>query len=129
MVDSTEISITALYENCGSNHGCNPRRELLDCEVHLPERNLGAKIKELISIVSYSMFHQWIRSREDTQTHLAKPKEGKSGRPRVEESISEAILCIRQETNWGYTKIVQALRDSGILSPARRLKMSWCEQA
>ena len=126
MVDSTEISITALYENCGSNHECNPRSELLDCEVHLPKRNLGAKIKELISIVSYSMFRKWVRSIEEASSHRAKPQEGKSGRPRVEESISEAILRIRKETNWGYTKIVQALRDSGILSPARRLKMSWC---
>ena len=76
-------------------------------------KKLGAKIKELISIVSYSTFRKWVRSIEDAPTHRAKPKEGKSGRPRVEESISDAILRIRKETNWGYTKIVQALRRLG----------------
>jgi transposase len=76
-------------------------------------KKLGAKIKDLISIVSYSTFRKWVRSIEDAPTHRAKPKEGKSGRPRVEESISDAILRIRKETNWGYTKIVQALRRLG----------------
>ena len=75
-------------------------------------KKLGAKIKELISIVSYSTFREWVRSLEDAPTHRAKPKEGKSGRPRVEESIT-AILGIRKETYWGYTKIVQALRRLG----------------
>ncbi len=40
-------------------------------------------------------------------------KIAKHGRPRIEESISEAILRIRKETGWGYTKIVQAMRRLG----------------
>jgi putative transposase len=31
-------------------------------------------------------------------------------RPRIEESLSATIICIRKETGWGYTKIIQALR-------------------
>ena len=42
-----------------------------------------------------------------------KAKDAKPGRPRVEESISEAIIRIRKETGWGYTKIVQAMRRLG----------------
>ena len=76
-------------------------------------KKLGAKIKKLISIVSYSTFRKWVRNNEDAPTHRAKPKEVKSGRPRVEECISDAILRIRKELNWGYTKIVQALRRLG----------------
>jgi putative transposase len=35
------------------------------------------------------------------------------GRPRIEETVSEAIIRIKNETGWGYTKIVQALRQLG----------------
>jgi putative transposase len=37
-------------------------------------KELGAKIKELISIVSYSTFRKWVRSIEDASPHRAKPK-------------------------------------------------------
>ncbi len=76
-------------------------------------KKLGAKIMELISIVSYSTFRKWVRNVEDTPTKRPKSKDGKSGRPRIEESISEAIIRIRKETDWGYTKIVQAMRRLG----------------
>lgn len=76
-------------------------------------KKLGARIKELISIVSYSTFRKWVRSVEDAPDKRPKPKDAKPGRPRVEESISEAIIRIRKETGWGYTKIVQAMRRLG----------------
>ncbi|XZE51510.1 integrase core domain-containing protein [Planctomycetaceae bacterium SH139] len=49
----------------------------------------------------------------DFQATAPKAKDAKPGRPRVEESISEAIIRIRKETGWGYTKIVQAMRRLG----------------
>ena len=76
-------------------------------------KKLGARIKELISIVSYSTFRKWVRNVEDATAQRPKPKDAKPGRPRVEESISEAIIRIRTETGWGYTKIVQAMRRLG----------------
>jgi putative transposase len=76
-------------------------------------KKLGARIKELISIVSYSTFRKWVRSVEDAPDKRPKPKDAKPGRPRVEESISEAIIRVRKETGWGYTKIVQAMRRLG----------------
>ncbi len=73
---------------------------------------LGARIKEIISIVSYSTFRRWIRQMEESTEKRTK-KIAKHGRSRIEESISEAILRIRKETGWGYTKIVQAMRRLG----------------
>ncbi len=76
-------------------------------------KKLGARIKELISIVSYSTFRKWVRSMEDVVPTRPKSKTDKSGRPRIEEDISATIIRIRKETNWGYTKIVQAMRRLG----------------
>ena len=76
-------------------------------------QKLGARIKELISIVSYSAFRRWVRELEEAPSKRPQNKDGKSGRPRVEESVSDAIIRIRRETGWGYTKIVQALRRLG----------------
>ena len=76
-------------------------------------KKLGARIKELISIVSYSTFRKWIREIEDAPSKRSAKPDQATGRPRIEESVSEAILRIRKETDWGYTKIVQALRRLG----------------
>jgi len=67
----------------------------------------------LISIVSHSTFRKWVRNVEDAPDKRSKPKGPKPGRPRVEESISEAIIRIRTETGLGYTKSVQARRRLG----------------
>jgi putative transposase len=77
-------------------------------------KKLGPRIKELISIVSYSTFRRWIRNVEDGPTKRPRPNaEGKPGRPRTDESISDTIIRIRKETGWGYTKIVQTMRRLG----------------
>jgi len=38
-------------------------------------KKLGGRIKELISIVSYSTFRKWVRSIEDTPDKRPKPKD------------------------------------------------------
>jgi putative transposase len=77
-------------------------------------KKLGPRIKELISIVSYSTFRRWIRNMEDGPSKRPKPKsESKPGRPRTDESIADTIIRIRKETGWGYTKIVQTMRRLG----------------
>ena len=76
-------------------------------------KKLGARIKDLISIVSYSTFRKWVRVFEDTNSTRPKSKTGKKGRPRIEESLSDIIIRIRKETGWGYTKIIQAIRRLG----------------
>lgn len=70
---------------------------------------LGAKLAGLISIVSYATFRKWVRTMEDEPRERPKPDAGQVGRPRLEESVSDAIIRIKNETGWGYTKIVQAL--------------------
>ena len=76
-------------------------------------KKLGGRIKVLISIVSYSTFRKWVRSLEDTPDKRPKAN-GQTGRPRVEESLSDLIIRIRKETGFGYTKILQELRRLGI---------------
>ena len=76
-------------------------------------KKLGPRIRELISIVSYSTFRKWMRSIEDGPKNRPANPSGKSGRPRIDESISDAIIRIRKETGWGYTKIVQTMRRLG----------------
>ncbi|WP_168566047.1 integrase core domain-containing protein [Crateriforma spongiae] len=77
-------------------------------------KKLGPRIKDLISIVSYSTFRRWIRNMEDGPTKRPRSNaEGKPGRPRTDESIAETIIRIRKETGWGYTKIIQAMRRLG----------------
>ena len=77
-------------------------------------KKLGPRIKDLISIVSYSTFRRWIRNMEDAPAKRPKSKsENKPGRPRTDESIADTIIRIRKETGWGYTKIVQAMRRLG----------------
>ena len=74
---------------------------------------LGARLAGLISIVSYETFRKWVRRFEDAPGHRRVPPTAKGGRPRIAESLNEAIIRIKQETGWGYTKIVQALRQLG----------------
>ena len=57
-------------------------------------KKLGARIKDLISIVSYSTFRKWVRVTEDASPTRPKSKTGKKGRPRIEESLSDIIIRI-----------------------------------
>ena len=50
---------------------------------------------------------------EETNPKRSKSKTGKKERPQIEESLSDTIIRIRKETNWEYTKIIQALRRLG----------------
>jgi len=76
-------------------------------------KGLGPRIKELISIVSYSTFRKWVRSVEDGPVQRPNAKGRKPGRPRVDEDLAATIIRIRRETGWGYTKIVQTVRRLG----------------
>jgi putative transposase len=81
-------------------------------------QKLGARIKEVISIVSYSTFRRWVRQMEGDEL-AAKSTEPKpavppvQGRPKTDEDVRELIIRIRTETGWGYTKIRQALNRLG----------------
>jgi len=79
-------------------------------------KKLGARIKEVLSIVSYSTFRRWVREMEDGAGQ-AKPKDDqpakKPGRPKTAEGIPELIVRISTETGWGYTKIGQAVKRLG----------------
>jgi putative transposase len=50
---------------------------------------------------------------EATPKTGSRKKVARAGRPRVEVGVHDAIIRIRKETGWGYTKIVQATRRLG----------------
>ncbi len=76
---------------------------------------LGGKIKDVMSIVSYSTFRKWVRSMEDDAPKPTKrtAKRG-TGRPKLDEDVRDTIIRIRKETGFGYTKILQELRRMGV---------------
>jgi putative transposase len=59
-------------------------------------KHLGPRLAQLISIVTYPTFRKWVRWVEDCPHKRRKP--ASLGRPRLEESLSEAIIRIRKET-------------------------------
>ena len=81
-------------------------------------RDLGVKLRELISIVSYSTFRRWIREAE--ATHIARqPPPQPTGRPRTVSDIRELVVKLARENSWGYTLILGALRKLGITHISR----------
>ena len=86
-------------------------------------KKLGGKIKDVMTIVSYSTFRRWVRKMEDDAASPAK-KSAKPGigRPRLEEDIRETIIRIRKETGFGYTKILQELRRMGVYVSRQTVK-------
>lgn len=88
-------------------------------------RKLGAKLRELMTIVTYPTFCKWVREREaaaskksaDTDAEPAASEAAgpqKPGRPRTAEEIRAFIIQLRKESNKGYTLILGELRKLGI---------------
>ncbi|TWU54889.1 Integrase core domain protein [Rubripirellula tenax] len=78
-------------------------------------RKLGGKIKDVMTIVSYSTFRRWVRKMEsNTPTPEKRSAKRGTGRPKVEEDVRDTIIRIRKETGFGYTKILQELRRMGV---------------
>jgi putative transposase len=75
---------------------------------------LGAKIKELISIVSPRTFYRWVQESRKT-----KSKPAKSGRPGIETDIRELVLRMARDNGWGSTRILGELRKLGITRISR----------
>jgi putative transposase len=74
---------------------------------------LGAKIKEVISIVHPRTFARWLSESKSG----AKPR--KRGRPRKPEQIRQLILDMAKATGWGYRRILGELKKLRIYSISR----------
>ena len=81
-------------------------------------RDLGVKLRELISIVSCSTFRRWIRDPEAAHVAREQPRQP-TGRPRTASDIRELVLKLARENSWGYTRILGELRKLGIESISR----------
>ncbi len=80
-----------------------------------PGKKLDGKIKDVLSIVSYSTFRKWVRSMEDDAPIPTKcPAKRGTGRPKLEEDVRDTINRIRKESGFGYTKVMQQLRRLGV---------------
>jgi hypothetical protein len=73
-------------------------------------RKLGVQLRDLISIVSYQTFVQWIREKEASHAEKTAAATRKPGRPRTPDDIRELVLKLARENEWGYTRILGELR-------------------
>lgn len=87
-------------------------------------RTLGAKLRKLMTIVTYQTFCKWVREKEgaaskkaDTESSETVPtatEPKKPGRPRTDDEIRAFVIQLREETGLGYTLILGTLRKLGI---------------
>ena len=72
-------------------------------------RELSTKLRELISLVSYSTFRRWIREAEARHVDREQTESTTTpsvGRPRTASDIRELVLKLARENSWGYTRIL-----------------------
>jgi putative transposase len=74
-----------------SNHECS--------QLVKHGKSLGTRIRELISVVSYSTFRRWVREMEATPKTGSRKKVARAGRPRVKNGVHDATIRIRKETS------------------------------
>lgn len=73
-------------------------------------KNIGSKLKELISIVSYDSFLHWIREAEQGS---ARKKSRSPGRPGTEEDLHQLIVQMHEGTRDGHTLLEGRLKRLG----------------
>tara|TARA_E500000318_G_scaffold14854_4_gene14839 strand:- start:67292 stop:67876 length:585 start_codon:yes stop_codon:yes gene_type:complete len=72
-------------------------------------------LRELITIVQYSTFQRWLRSK----THKKRNANGKTGRPPTKRDLKKLVLQMARTPGWGYTRILGEFRKLGIMSVSR----------
>ncbi len=76
---------------------------------------VGPALRELITIVQYSTFQRWLRSK----AHKKRKANGKTGRPPTKQDLKKLVLQMARTPGWGYTRILGELRKLGIMSVSR----------
>jgi putative transposase len=64
-------------------------------------KSLGPRIRNLMSVVSYSTVRRWVRSMEATPETGSRKKVARAGRPWVEEGVHDPFIQIRKEDRMG----------------------------
>jgi putative transposase len=78
-------------------------------------RKLGAKVKALISIVSYRTFTCWLQC---DRRRVAAP--ARRGRPPTPDEIKALVLRLAEENpGWGYSRIIGELKKLGLHKVSR----------
>ncbi len=67
-------------------------------------RGLGAKLRELITVVSYRTFTRWLADNRRPRPPAQR------GRPRAPQPLRDLIVEIATRTGWGYSRILGELR-------------------
>ena len=74
-------------------------------------RAVGAGLKHLVSVVSYSTFRRWLRDDAgEGKPKTAAATRRKPGRPKKPDDLRELIVRLGKETGWGYTRILGEVR-------------------
>jgi len=76
---------------------------------------VGPALREIISVVQYSTFQSWLRSK----AHRNRKPEGKLGRPPTKRDLKKLVLQMAKTPDRGYTRILGELRKLGIMSVSR----------
>ena len=87
---------------------------------------LGGKLKDLLSIVSYSTFRRWVRETEDGPTPDKKPKDAgdaknQGDRPKTGESQLASYTPCLVNNRWRIVDQLSVLTTPGLISSLRRL--------
>ena len=73
-------------------------------------RAVGAGLKHLVSVVSYSTFRRWLRDDAGEGQGKKAATRRKPGRPKKPDDLRELIVRLGKETGWGYTRILGEVR-------------------
>jgi len=78
-------------------------------------RAVGPALRDIITIVQYSTFQRWLRSK----AHKKRNANGKTGRPPTKRDLKKLVLQMAKTPGWGYTRILGELRKLRIMSVSR----------
>lgn len=77
---------------------------------------LGAEVRRLISVVTYSTFRKWVRQEENPV--VQRPK--RRGRPpKITLAIKHLIVRMAKKNKWGYSKIIGELKKLCIIKTSK----------
>ncbi len=92
-------------------------------------RPLGAKVKDLVTIVSPRTFARWLSGATRAPAKTTADTGRKPGRPRTPDDVRELVLRLARETGWGYTRILGELRKLGVRNISRQTIVNILKEA
>jgi putative transposase len=92
-------------------------------------RPLGAKVKDVVTIVSPRTFARWVAGDDELKSREGQGSGRKPGRPRTPDDVRALVLRLARETGWGYTRILGELRKLGVRNVSRQTVVNILKEA